>query len=156
MIMYDWRVPVASEPHVDARPWRVEITEGSESSLRIEATCPDGTKREVWIEIQDGRLVIHAYDPEHEEPVNLRISKTGITLDSDRADLFLKHYDPKCLEAMDGFTWQMASMSLPEEEYQAEGYPNVEEYVSDLGDERLCGEYDTFMDMIRAARAIRG
>lgn len=154
MIMYDWRLTDAPEPLIDARPWTLTITESTEASFRIETTCPDGTERQVWIEIQDGKLVIHAYDPAHEEPVNLRIGKAGITIDDDRNHKFLKRYDLNQYYALEGFVRQMAGMSLPEEEYQDAGCTDVDEYVADLDDERLCGEYHTFMDMVRAARAL--
>lgn len=154
MIMHDWRLTYAPEPNIDPRPWTMEIKTATELSFIMVATCPDSTERQVWIEIEDGRLVIHAYDPEHEEPINLRIGKTDITFDSDRDDRFLKHCDPKRHEAFDGFVRQMAGMSLPEEECRDAGYAEVGDYIADLDDERLCGEYDTFMDMVRNAREL--
>lgn len=156
MIMHDWRLTDAPEPHIDARPWKLDVKEASETSFRIDARCPDATERQVWIEIQDARLVIHAYDPAHDEPVNLRISKTGITVDSDRDDGFLKHFDLKRHDAVEAFVGQMAAMSLPEEECRDAGCEDVDEYLGDLNHERLRGEYETFMDMVRAARAILG
>jgi len=156
MMMYDWRASDAQEPHIDARPWKVEIAESSEDSFRIEATCPDGTERQVWIEIQDGKFVIHAYDPDHDEPVNLRISKTGITVDSDRDNGFQRHYDLKRHYALEGFVRQLANMPLPEEEYQDAGVPDADVYVGELDHERLRGEYETFMDIVRSARTVLG
>jgi len=49
------------------------------------------------------------------------------------------------------FLNQMARFSLPEEEC---GEQDVEEYISDLDDERLCGEYAAFMEMVRLARSL--
>lgn len=152
MIIYDWRLADASQPNIDPRPWKLHIVEASEVSYRIQATCPDGTEREVWLEIQDARFVIHAYDPEHEEPVNLRIGRTGITIDSDRD--VVKQDDPLRGERIEEFVRHMAGLSIPEEEFQDEGYADVEEYVADLDDDRLCGEYATFMDMVRAVREV--
>lgn len=152
MIMHDWRLLEAPAADIDKRPWKFHVKEATEVSFRIQATCPDSTNRDIWIEIRDGKRIVHAYDPEHDEPVNLRISRTGITIDSDRADELLKHYDLKRYEAMESFARQMAAMPLPEEEWKAAGYADVEDYVTDLGDDRLCSEYNTFMDMVRTAR----
>lgn len=150
MIMRDWRLNEDISPDIDARPWCVQIEEATATSFRIDTTCPDGTQRQVWLEIQDGKLVVHAYDPEHEEPVNLRISRTGITVDTEREGQPLRSYDPKRHDAMQEFVDQMAAMSLPEEETTGD----VEEYIADLDEERLYGEYHTFMDMVRSAREI--
>lgn len=56
-----------------------------------------------------------AFDPEHDEPVNLRISRMGIPVDSDRGQEFLKHYDLKRYNAMENLVHPMAGMSLPKE-----------------------------------------
>lgn len=50
------------------------------------------------------------------------------------------------------FIARMARMSLPEEECP-EGV-EVDDYIADLDDEHLCGEYSTFMEMVRTARRI--
>lgn len=151
MIMHDWRLEDAPEPGIDARSWTLDVKEATAVSYRIEAVCPDGTRRHVWIEIQDGRLVIHAYDPEHDEPVNLRIGSTGITIDSDRGEALVKHYDLRRYEAMQGLVRQMAHQPVPEEETEGD----VDAYIADLDEERLFGAYHIFMDMVRAARAIQ-
>lgn len=150
-IMHDWRLVDAPEPGIDARPWRLEIREASAVSFRIEATCPEGTRRDVWIEIQDGKLVLHAYDPDHEEPVNLRISRTGIIVDSDRGEEFLKHYDLQRYEAMEALVRALSQTSLPEEEATGD----VEEHIADLGEEQLFGAYHAFMDLVRSARVLQ-
>lgn len=49
------------------------------------------------------------------------------------------------------FIQQMANFSLPEDEC---GDMDVDEYIADLDDERLYGEYSTFRCMIRAAREL--
>lgn len=46
----------------------------------------------------------------------------------------------------------MAGMSLPEEEWKDAGHVDVDDFVSNLDDDRLCSEYDTLMDMVRSAR----
>jgi hypothetical protein len=50
----------------------------------------------------------------------------------------------------DAYVEHMSRFTLPEEE--AEG--DVDEFIADLDDERLCNEYHTFMEMIREARKI--
>lgn len=75
-------------------------------------------------------------------------SRTNIAqfdVDCERIVLALARCD-----AMEEFVRQMATMSLPEEEAAGD----VDEYINDLGEERLFGEYATLMDMVRAAREI--
>ena len=58
----------------------------------------------------------------------------------------------------------LARMSTPEDDFAAlvesEGddcrYDDIDEMVADMDDERLCGEYGAFMDMVRAAREVVG
>ncbi|MBN9548518.1 MAG: hypothetical protein J0H31_06440 [Alphaproteobacteria bacterium] len=81
--MQDWKVAEnGADENTDRREWVVNI-KAEPSRINVEAECPDKTKREIWIEINDGDLVVHGYDPDHDEPVNLRISKTGIKVDAD-------------------------------------------------------------------------
>ena len=75
----------------DGRPWNVCLStksgyhsDGTLDQINIKATHPDGNVREVWVEIQDGNLVIHAYDSEHDEPLNIRLGAGEITTDNDR------------------------------------------------------------------------
>lgn len=150
MIMHDWRLDDGISPNIDARPWDVQVAEATATSYRIEATCPDGTERQLWLEIQDGNLVVHAYDPEHEEPVNLRISMTDISVDTERDRQAPQTADGKRLDALQQFVRQMAAMSLPEDETTGD----LDEFIADLDEERLFGEYHTFMDMVRSAREI--
>lgn len=49
------------------------------------------------------------------------------------------------------FIKRMAGFSLPEEEC---GKMDVDEWLADLSDDRLCDEYSAFMDMVRAAREL--
>ncbi|APH74874.1 hypothetical protein [Aquibium oceanicum] len=150
MIMHDWRLHEEISSDIDARPWDVLVKEATATSYRIEATCPDRTERQLWLEIQDGNLVVHAYDPEHEEPVNLRISRTDITVDTEREGQALRRADKKRFAAMQAFVRQMSAMSLPEEETTGD----LDEFIADLDEERLFGAYHTFMYMIRSAREI--
>ena len=36
--------------------------------IRIETTAPNGSKRHVWLEVDQGVLKIHCYDHVHDEP----------------------------------------------------------------------------------------
>lgn len=58
------------------------------------------------------------------------------------------------VERLINFVSSIAEMSLPEEEFETEGFSNVDEYIADLSDERLCGEYATAMDTVRQAREL--
>lgn len=59
------------------------------------------------------------------------------------------------------FINRMAQFTTPEDEFAepergiAKVHATVEDYVADLDDERLCSEFQTFMDMVREARTIR-
>jgi hypothetical protein len=59
------------------------------------------------------------------------------------------------------FINRMAQFTTPEDEFAdpergiAAVHETVEDYVADLDDERLCSEYQTFMEMVREARTIR-
>lgn len=63
------------------------------------------------------------------------------------------------------FIDRMAQFTTPEDDFEAlraslecaadMPYDDADEMVSDMSDERLCGEYATFMDMVREARKIR-
>ncbi len=77
------------------------------------------------------------------------------------------------LAALD-FIGCMARFTAPEDEFEAlkaehgvnpngsvsdgdlGSFADVEEMVSEFSDERLCREYDTFMEMVREARKILG
>lgn len=52
------------------------------------------------------------------------------------------------------FVEHMAQMSLPEEEFEAEGCETVGDYIANLDSERLEGEYNAFMTMVRLAREL--
>ena len=71
------------ESPLDVRSWNVEVEAGI-FELRIKAKCPDGTERLIWVEIAGEKLVVHAYDPQHEEPVNVHIGKDKIDIDHNR------------------------------------------------------------------------
>ncbi|WP_353645707.1 hypothetical protein [Mesorhizobium sp. WSM2239] len=158
--LVDWRIEdpaAAEEDKVDLRPWDVEV-KTDDTSIKVEATCPDGTKRELWIEVSDGRLVAHGYDPEHDEPVNLRISKTGITIDSDRHQVPAYH--------MIDLVQRLARLTTPEEEFEAmkdengevwdDGiqHEDVDEMVAEMSSDRLCDEYAAFVEFIKEAKEL--
>jgi hypothetical protein len=70
--------------------------------------------------------------------------------DTEREGQTSRAADKTRCDAMQQFVRQMAAMSLPEEETTGD----LEEYLADLDEERLFGEYHTFMDMVRSAREI--
>lgn len=159
--MKDWRIEdpaAAKEDGVDLRPWDVDVKLFAPTSLRIEATCPDGTKREVWIEVSDGNFVAHCYDPEHEEPINVRIGKTSTTVDSDRFEVPAYH--------MIDLVQRLARLTTPEEEFEAKKdedgevwddgiqYEDVDEMISDVSDDRLLDEYSAFVEFIKEAKEL--
>lgn len=59
------------------------------------------------------------------------------------------------------FVEDIARLTTPEQEFAhdhelRETHECVEDYISDLSDERLCGEYEAFMATIRGAQALVG
>lgn len=163
--MQDWKIAEnGADETTDTREWVVNV-KAVPSRIDVEAKCPDGTKREVWIEINDGNLVVHAYDPDHDEPVNLRISKTGIKVDADDRGGAPRpmNYD---IEQMEQFVAQMARFTTPEDDFEAlkdedgvarddgVSYDDVDEMIADMSDERLGSEYSTFMEMVKRAREL--
>lgn len=92
--MVDWQaaneVPDQDgEPTIDRRPWPVEI-DFNAAGISVYLSHPDALEkheqRSVWIEIGDHNVVTHCYDPEHDEPLNVRISKSTIAIDHDRGN----------------------------------------------------------------------
>lgn len=82
--------------------------------------------------------------------MNLRISMTDIAVDTERDRQAPQAADKARCDAIQQFVRQMAAMSLPEDETTGD----LEEFIADLDEERLFGEYHTFMDMVRSAREI--
>ena len=85
-ILPDWRE--IDEPDVIDERERVEplVLTIEVKPGAIDITLPDG--RAIWIENDKGVLVVHAYDADHDEPVNLRIAKGLVIIDTqDRDDL---------------------------------------------------------------------
>lgn len=93
--------------------------------------------------------------------------KCGEEIDRLRADLHEARKAEVLLvkrnAALLAFVEQMARLTTLDDEFDAadeEGvklraqYDDVSDYQSDLGDERLCGEFEAFQDMIRAAREL--
>ncbi len=90
----DWR----KTEHPDAASWPDDpIAAGAREIVlthdndRIVLTMPlpgsDGTEAiSVWLELQGRRLVVRAYDPEHESPVAIRIGETAILIDTHDRD----------------------------------------------------------------------
>lgn len=68
------------------------------------------------------------------------------------ADFYVVLSSPDMLAFID----RMARFTTPEDEFaeDPQGYEDADEMVADMDDERLCGEYATFMEMIREARKV--
>lgn len=79
----DWRLEGNLEPNVDPTPidFHVEASE-----FRVDITVKDGDNiiANVWLEIEDGSVKLHAYDQAHEEPVSIRVTETNIEVIADR------------------------------------------------------------------------
>lgn len=85
LLLADWRSlngnPFGDEDHKIAEPLAVEVKAQAD---RIDLVFADG--RSVWIEQEGGTVTVHAYDPAHDEPVNVRIGLDAITVDADDRD----------------------------------------------------------------------
>lgn len=79
----DWRFNPHKDSNIDFRPWESAL-EVNQTAVTLQVQCPDGTNREIWIEVSDDNLVAHCYDGAHDEPISVRIGKTDVTIDSDR------------------------------------------------------------------------
>ncbi|MER8983913.1 hypothetical protein [Mesorhizobium sp. M0843] len=166
MNMQDWSIEDGgADETTDTRPWVVNV-KSELSRIDVEAECPDKTKRVIWIEINDNHLVAHCFDPLHDEPVNVRITMSGITIDSDDRGEKPLNYDTARYERMEAFVEQMARLTTPEEEFDARKgedgtvnddgvtYDDADEMVSDMSDDRLCDEYGAFMKLVREAKEL--
>lgn len=72
----DWRDSDAVQADDMAAP--ILTTIGLQRD-RIDVALPDG--RHVWLELEGEALRVHAYDPAHDEPVNLEIRAASITVE---------------------------------------------------------------------------
>lgn len=92
--MRDWRTGDGHDDEMtvtDRKPWNVTV-KAERQRIDVTAKAPDGTDREVWIEISEGNLVVHCYDPDHDEPLNVRIGADAITTDDDRDHIGIAHH----------------------------------------------------------------
>ena len=74
--LYDWRTDGfrygSTEEYAELtegqkKPWTAELKIAN-TEIRIEATAPNGSKRHVWVELDQGVLKVHCYDNVHDEP----------------------------------------------------------------------------------------
>ncbi len=82
----DWRLADGHGDELtpaDRQPWTATVRIRPDR-FDITATAPDGRNREIWIEIDRGRLVAHCYDPDHDEPLTVRIGASSISVHDDR------------------------------------------------------------------------
>lgn len=137
----DWQTE--GDSAADDREWPCLIRTDA-VSIKIDIAHPDThtiRDREIWIEIADGDVVAHCYDPEHEEPVNVRIGATGIRIDSDQDGSKPLNYDTDRYERMEEFMRQLARMDPPDER----------EEIAEVD-----GEIEAFSHMIRKAKELVG
>lgn len=89
----DWR----REAELDAASWpedpvadepREIVVTHDASRIILTMPVPDdhGGAISVAVELQGKRLIVHAYDPAHESPINLRIGETTILIDTHDRD----------------------------------------------------------------------
>ena len=84
--MTDWQAFSELRPDgVTTAPWRVN-NQSAENKIEIDATHPAGHVLCLWIEISGDDLVVHAYDAENDEPVNIRIGKRFIKVECEDRD----------------------------------------------------------------------
>ncbi|WP_192242831.1 hypothetical protein [Mesorhizobium silamurunense] len=90
LAMRDWRISDGQHDGITFLPWPMEIEANLPEALHIRVWHPDnlrkpaGKERQIWIEIDDTAVVVRCYDTKHDEPVNVRIQRDSITVDSDR------------------------------------------------------------------------
>ena len=80
--LQDWRLEGdISVNHEEIDDKTVDFhVEATGFRLNIIAKCGDTEIANVWLEIEDGEVKLHAYDQAHEEPVDLRITETNIEI----------------------------------------------------------------------------
>ncbi|WP_274630850.1 hypothetical protein [Arvimicrobium flavum] len=86
LALHDWRLADGYDTDLtaaDRQPWPTTIRIRADR-FDVSATAPDGRNREIWIEIDKGELVAHCYDPDHDEPLSVRIGATSIAVDDAR------------------------------------------------------------------------
>lgn len=90
LAMRDWRISDGQHDGITFLPWPMEIEANLPEAFTMRFWHPDdinktpGKQREIWIEIEGTAVVVHCYDSDHDEPVDVRIERDGITVDSDR------------------------------------------------------------------------
>ena len=85
--LQDWRAADGYDNDLtpaDRQPWPAMLRLRAHR-FDITAQAPDGQTREIWIEIDKGDLVAHCFDPDHDEPLSVRIGATSIAVIDDRA-----------------------------------------------------------------------
>ena len=63
--------------------WRFAI-DPQQRHVDVDVTDPNGAVFSVTIEVSDNKLVVHCFDPAHDEPLRVRISASGL-IETDEA-----------------------------------------------------------------------
>lgn len=94
--LFDWQTydfSIAELTEDQRKPWNLKINYDQDHTvaINIEAVAPNGTKRFVWLEVQDGIFKVHCYDHEHDEPA------LTVFLDQDRTHICLGDIEEKII-----------------------------------------------------------
>lgn len=79
----DWRMPNEAPEELSGRQaedWNVKITPGGYGGLRLNFTAPDGSERNLYIEVDKGNLTFATYrDDEQDAKVTVAADATYVT-----------------------------------------------------------------------------
>ena len=75
----DWQLSDSADPAQVVEPTRKMSIEVEED--RINIYHGDEQTLVLWVELYDGKLAVHAYDNEHDEPTNLWIESHEIRVE---------------------------------------------------------------------------
>lgn len=74
----DWQLEDGIAVPEPSRDMRIVV---QDDRIEVFSVADNTVALNVWIELSNGKLVVHAYDGEQDDPVTLRISKTGIEIE---------------------------------------------------------------------------
>lgn len=155
--------PVAGEDEPELRTFDVRIGADVRCYVhceQIEAVDEEAARAAVLEEINSaGPVLAHwSWKPE-EVQGGISILVEDADDDSEGQFVAVPDWNGPDYGTLEAFVRRMAALTTPEEEFKAleesaEGteYDDVDEFVADLDDDRLCDEYSAFMDLIREAK----
>lgn len=80
--LIDWRKADGIGPGCDAE--NSYTIEQKPHEIRIRFDAQHEGQREVWIELEGDNIIVHCYDPCHDEPLNVVIEPDDITVWDER------------------------------------------------------------------------